>query len=303
MSRLHAARPAFFVTWSLLVAATTPASRGDEFERIEGDRMAALARSSEVRRHQKLTVGDVESLPAGLPDTRSAFLVVKTDQGNYTRLLVVPALRKPPRGDGPPLPVFLLERFDTFEPGKSSSRLARGVGLILFDGFQVDLDAGVVVPEGQGGDLAFRARGEGGPRLESLPDVEMFSLAVPIRTAASGPRAPTGKGIAPTDYAGRYQLFADGRWRGLLELKVDESRVISGAFRSEPNGTSYPVRGQVAESANSASFSVQFPRSDQEYQAHLWTEGKWAIAGTFVMLDRTFGFFAVREGVKLEPPR
>jgi hypothetical protein len=42
--------------------------------------------------------------------------------------------------------------------------------------------------------------------------------------------------------------------------------------------------------------AVKFPRSRGDFEGYLWTEGKGAMAGTFRLLDKTFGFFAVREG-------
>lgn len=288
---------------SIVVLLLSHAAGADEFGRLEAERLDALARRDDARAQARLTFGELEALPAVLRETRAAFLIARTDKGNLVRLLVTPALRKPSKEDGAPLPVLVLERFDTFEPGRVSSRVARGEGLLLFDGYQVDLDAGVVVPEGQGGDLTFRAAGEGGPRLEVLEGARLFSLSRPVEAGSSGPRAESKGEPRPADVAGRYRLYADGRWTGLLELRVDADRIISGQFRSEPNGTSYPVRGQVApDDPAHATFSVTFPRSEQEYDARLWSSGKWALAGTFVMLDRTHGFFAVREGVDIDHP-
>jgi hypothetical protein len=286
----------------LLVVLARTATSG-EFDRLEGEQLAALARGPASKTHTSLTIGEIEALPAALSDTRATFLVVKTDQGNLARLLVTPAFRKPPKGEGAPLPVLVLERFDTFEPGRAASRVARGAGMLLFDGFHVDLDAGVVVPEGQGGDLVFRSSGKAGPRLEVVAGSTLFSLTRPVKLEDSNPGPSAGKAVLPGDVSGRYRLHTDGRWSGLLELRVDEARVISGQFRSEPNGTSYPIRGQVAaEPPYRATFTVKFPRTEQEFDAYLFTNGKWAIAGTFSMLDRTFGFFAVREGAKVEMP-
>lgn len=287
---------------SVLVLLCGLTASADEFDRIESERLSTLIKSPEARKHERLDFGGLEALPAALGDTRAAFLIARTDQGNLVRLLVSPALRRPPKGDAAPAPVVVLERFDTFEPGRVSSRVAHGAGLLLFDGFRVDLDTGVVVPEGHGGDLVFRTAGSGGPRLEVEPGTTLFSLARPINPDRAG-QVGSSKTPAPGDVAGRYRLYADGRWTGLLELRVDESRIISGLFRSEPNGTAYPVRGQVAaDSPAHATFTVKFPRTEQEYDARLWSDGKWALAGTFVMLDRTFGFFAVREGVNIDHP-
>ena len=278
-------------------------ARGGEFDRIEGDGLARLTLDEGAKRADSIVFTEIVNLPAVLKDTRSAFLVVKTGQGNYARVLATAGLQKPAEGQGTPVPVVVLERFDTFEPGKSGSRLARGAGLILFDGFRVDLDTGQVVPPGQGGDLEFRKERDALPSLTSLGKAEMFTFTRAIAAAAPSPGPSAGNTVVPGDFAGRYHLRADGRWSGLLELRVAADRQVTGRFRSEANGTSYPVTGQVsAESPQKAQFTIKFPRTEQEYVAFLWTEGKSVLAGSFTMIDRSFGFFAVREGAKIAPP-
>ncbi len=301
-----------------LVLAVVPAL-GSEFDRLEGADLARLSKDETAKRQDRLTFAELDSLPAVLPDNRSAFLVVKTGQGNYARVLASAGLRKAPDGEsagmmkaeagktpkgrGGPIPVIVFERFDTFEPGKSGSRLAKGAGLIVFEGFEVDLDTGQVVPPGQGGDLTFRKEGEAPPSLRPLGQATIFTLTKPIKTAAVAAGPSTGKSVLPGDFAGRFHLQADGRWSGVLELEVAADRGLTGRFRSEANGTSYPVTGQVlAESPQKAQFTIKFPRIEQEYDAFLWTDGKNVMSGSFTMQERTFGFVAVREGARLASP-
>ena len=52
---------------------------------------------------------------------------------------------------------------------------------------------------------------------------------------------------------------------------------------------------------NKVEFAVELPRTRQEYEALLWVEGKGAMAGSMTMLDRPFGFFALREGGTFAP--
>lgn len=270
-------------------------ARAGEIDRIEGDQLARLIGGPDAVKRASLTPQDVEALPAALHDTRSAFIIVKTSEKNLSRLLISPGFRKPAGGEGAPLPIFVLERLDTFEPGRSGSRLAKVAGLIVFEGFEVDLDTGQVVPRGEGGDLTLTKGDDGAPVLKSIHGAEMFSLSRPVVLEAR-PGPSSGKTVLPTDFNGRYQFHADGRWTGVLELSVGADRVVSGRFRSEPNGTSYPVMGEVdATIPQKVGFRIKFPRTEQEYTGYLWTEGKTALAGTFVMLERTFGFYAVRE--------
>jgi hypothetical protein len=267
-----------------------------EFDRIEGDTLETLSRSDSATRLDKITARGIESLPQVLKDDRSAFLIVKTDRGNFARLLISVAMRKSPTGMGAPAPVLVLERIDTFEPGKSSARIATGKGILLFDGFLFDLDAGYVVPENQGGDLAYSVKQEGGPTLRTLGGASLFTLSRPVPEQRNPAGPSPGKAVLPGDFAGRFQLQADGRWSGLLELEVPEGRRLTGRFRSESNGSSYKLNGEVSlETPHKAIFTIAFPRSEQVYEAFLWTEGKNAISGSFTMQGRTYGFVATRE--------
>jgi hypothetical protein len=295
----------------LLLAGPIAPARADDFGRLEGASLNAALRSESAEPRPALSAAELGNLPRVLDGVRSGLVLVKTGEGNPARLLVAAALRRPPApADGAamkkdaappePTPILVLERFDTFEAGPATTRLAHGKDLLLFDGFQFDLDTGQVVPEGQGGDLRFVAK-DGG-RLEPVGGASLFTLKAPPAFAAA-PGAPSpGKAIVPTDFAGRYRLTADGQWSGTLDLEVGPRGVVTGRFRSDQTGTSYRVTGGVApDAANHLLFAIQFPRSRQEYDARLWTGGKGAMAGTVSLLESTFGFVAVREGGRLAP--
>jgi hypothetical protein len=275
----------------------------DEFDRIEGSALAQLARGADARTHRQLTIRELDALPAVLRDSRSALLLVTTDQDNYARLLVSAALRKSPEGTAQPVPVLVLERFDVFEAGNIATRLAHGKDLILFAGFQIDLDTGQVVPDNQGGDLRFVTDGESGPRVVAAGKAAIYTLTKPISAAAGDATRPSlGRAVLPTDFNGRYRLFSNGQWSGALELKVADDLSVTGRFRSDLNGTAYPVAGQVAaDIPQKITFSIKYPRTRQEFDGLLWTEGKGAMAGTMTMINRSFGFFAVREGAQVAP--
>ncbi len=281
-----------------LVLFTTLAHAG-EFDRLEGEALSRATQSETAQKRSSLTFTELDALPPALADMRAAFFVVKTSAGNYARVLASPALRKPAGTDGAAAPVLVLERYDTFEPGGSGSRVVRGAGLVLFDGFQLDLDGGLVVPSGQGGDLEFVKQGAAGGVLKTVGGALLFTFSKPLPRATTTTGPSPGKAVLPGDFAGRWTLSADGRWSGLMELIVDDERQITGRFRSEANGTTYPVTGEVTpESPQKALFKVKFPRTTQEYAAYLFTEGKNELAGSFVMDERTYGFHAVREGAK-----
>jgi hypothetical protein len=277
-------------------------ARADEFDRLEGEALAAIPRGAEATAHEALSLAEIGNLPRVLRGERSALVVARTDQGNLCRMLVAAGLRRTPGGQGESVPVVILERFDTFEAGAMTNRLVRGKDLLLFDGFRVDLDIGQVVPEGQGGDVQFLAGDPPGPRLAALAASKLYTLArSPLPTAAPAGQPSEGRGVLPSDFEGRYHLFANGQWSGTLDLKLD-GRAVSGRFRSDQTGSVYPVAGITpAEAPGAIHFSITYPRSRQDFEGHLWSEGKGAMAGTLTLLGRTFGFFAVREGGHYAP--
>lgn len=277
----------------------TPA-RADEFERLEATLLNDLIAGKGSSAADFLTVDQLGNLPRVLRDTRSALVLASSDQGNPARLLVEPGFRKGPKGEL--VPILVLERFDTFEGGPATSRLARGRGVILFDGFRFDLDTGQVVPDAQGGDIQFLTTGDEGPRLAALGSSKLFTVkSLPPETAAPG-KPTAGRTVQPGDFAGRFRLFADGRWSGRLDLSVDEDGLISGKFRSDQTGSTYAVTGLAAADAPEAvRFAVELPRARLQFEGRLWTDGKGALAGSGTMLDKTFGFFAIREGGRVAP--
>jgi hypothetical protein len=57
----------------------------------------------------------------------------------------------------------------------------------------------------------------------------------------------------------------------------------------------------AVDNPQKVAFTIQFPRAKQNYEGFLWTAGKDVIAGTFTLLERTYGFVAIREGASLLP--
>jgi hypothetical protein len=272
----------------------------DDFERLEGKVLGELAKNPDAKPHEQLTLQELGTLPNVLAGNRTPLVLVKTEQGNLARMLVSAGFRKSADEKKELIPILVIERFDTLEAGSTTSRIARGHDTILFDGFLFDLDTGMVVPEGQGGDIVFSAKGDGGPALSALKGTTLYTLdKSPLSPLAADALTP-GRAVRPTDFQGLFHLVADGQWSGRLELIVAEDGSISGRFRSEQTGGSYKVVGELAPDApNRITFSVDFPRSRIEFDGRLWTEGKGAIAGTATLLDRAYGFVALREGRRL----
>ena len=286
----------------VLMVVAAPAGRADQFELLDGPALARMLKGPDVANRPTLSVGDIGAMPPMLRDSRSSLVLARTDQGHPARLLLVPELRRPPGAEGEPTPVLVVERLDTFDSGDLSTRLATRRDVVLFDGMPIDLDTGQVVPPGQGGDLVFRLGG-GEPRLEPIAPARLFTFnKPPTFDEVAAPRPSPGRAILPGDFNGRYRLFANGQWSGTLDLKVGAKGVVTGRFRSDLHGTAYAVTGQVATDApGKLRFSIALPRARQEFDAYLFGEGKGAMAGTLTLLDRTFGFFAVRESGRYAP--
>ncbi len=289
-----------FTFWSMIF---TPNLRGDEFGRLVGPPLFKMPLSSDARGRTRLSVRELEGLPEVLRGERAAFVIVTTDQGNIAKLLLSTGMRQRSGEAGKDnlVPVMVVDRFETIDAGDRMSFKARGRDLMMFEGFQVDLDSGQVVPEGFGGDIRLVAGGAGGPDLQALGKNRLYTFekALPIALTAPG-RPSSGRAVLPSDFNGRYSLMANGQISGMLDLAVDPEGMVTGRFRSDRNGAVYTVAGKVAaDLPRKIEFTIQFPRSRQEYEGLLWTEEKNAFAGTVQILDHPYSFFAIREGASL----
>jgi hypothetical protein len=274
-----------------------------EYDRLDGAVLKRLIASDAVVRHTALDPRELALLPSALPGLRVPVLMVRTDLGNFARVLASHALRQPSQPDAAPLPIVMLERFETFEPGLEGKRTAQERERVLFPGFEIDLDSGQIVPSGCGGDLTLRVNESGRPVLVALEGSELFSLARnPFADKTNATRTAPGRQVRPADFAGSYRFVANGQWTGDLELEVDDTGHATGRYRSDQTGAVYSVRGQTARApANQIELTMQFPRSELVVTGWLWTEGKAAFAGTARLADRPFGFVAIRRGAALSP--
>lgn len=292
----------------LMIIAVARTAFCDDFERLEGATLAAIPGSNAVEPREGLSFSAIGSLPRVLGDVRSALLLVQTEDGNLAPVTVEPALRKSKTPGAEPRPVIMLTRFATFEGPSASNRLASGDNVVLFDGFEFDLETGQVVPAGQGGDLVFHAKAEAEPTLQAVGTAKLWSFSKPplVEQPPAGQLSP-GKLVVPADFNGRYRLSANGQWSGLLEIGVGERNVVTGRFRSDQTGNSYSLTGQAAyEEPHRILFAIELPRSRLEFDGRLWTDGKQALAGVVNLLGRDYGFYATRETtaeVAAEPKR
>lgn len=286
----------------LSVLLSTNLAFADDFDRLEGPVLTGLTTNANAKSHDRLSLSELGTQSSILAGIRTPLVLVKTDQGNFARLLISLGFRKSATSKDALLPILVIERFDTFEAGPATSKLARGKDVVLFDGFHFDLDSGMVVPEGQGGDIVFTTKGDKAPALAASKGTTLYTLEKsPLGPAATG-GLTAGRGVAPTDFNGRFQLVADGQWSGRLDVAIDGERAVTGRFRSDQTGGSYKVTGELAADApNRILFSVELPRTRLEFDGRIWTDGKGAMAGTVSLLDHLYGFVAFREGGRLVP--
>jgi hypothetical protein len=292
------------VAWLVLLVLTfqQASARSDEFDRLEGASLFEIPGRAGTRAATALSHRELEGLPPVFSDVPAAFVLVKTDQGNLAKILVSAAFKKGENGASP-VPVLILERFETIDSLDKRSFKARGKGVTLFEGLQYDLDSGQVVPEKMGGDIVCAPQRAGEPGLRAVGASRLYTLekALPRSQAVAG-QPSSGRAILVGDFNGRFDLVADGQWSGRLDLTVDALGNVSGSFRSEKNGTAYAVAGKAGEGApQRIRFEIRFPRARQDYEGLIWSEGKNVIAGTVSMLDHPYSFVAVRHGASLWP--
>jgi hypothetical protein len=228
-----------------------------------------------------------------LPDSTGAFLVVMTNDGRRSKLLVQSARQKLDAQTR--VPILLIERFVTYKEGSEQTVQASGKNISLFPGFRFSLDLGQVVPDSMGGDLHFVAD-EGKLYTEAAGKAKMYLLTKPLPEAApkKTPKLVVGDTFEPRYFNGTFRLYDDGRRSGKLVLKVEQGGEVSGAYYSDKDGQKYAVTGKLGMPVNTIQFTIKFPRSEQTFQGWLFTGDGKALTGYSRLLEREQGFYALR---------
>ena len=78
-------------------------------------------------------------------------------------------------------------------------------------------------------------------------------------------------------------------------LQADDEGKIKGRYVSADTQSEYPLKGRISGEPHRLLLDVEMPNAVQTFEAYLWTSDKSTLAGTTVMVDRTFGFYATRE--------
>lgn len=261
----------------------------DEFDRHSSTVLRqVVAAGQPTAEFSKKDAAQLKSLGAGI---LSPCIVMRTNGGHWTKALLSWGLRK---GTDKPTPVLVIERFVTYDNERGDQTVAAGRNVVLFPGFRFSFDIGQVVPEEHTPDIEFGADG----KLRSQGQAKLYALngsAVPAPDAAATHDPLSHDGIEPMDFAGSWRLNADGRWQGRWDLVVDPEGRITGRYVSGDTQSEYKLKGRISGSPHRLLLEVELANATQEYECYLWTTDKSAMAGTTTMVDRTFGFYAVRE--------
>ncbi|HEY1067326.1 MAG TPA: hypothetical protein VGE52_14490, partial [Pirellulales bacterium] len=178
--------------------------------------------------------------------------------------------------------------------------VSAGKNVILFPGFQFNFDLGQVVPADQSPDVEFTPERV----LKTLGTAKIFPLngsAVPATATNEDEYDPSAvKEVTPRDFAGSWKINADGRWLGVLQLTVNDEGKIKGMYIADETQAGYKLTGRISGEPHRVLLEVEFPNAVQEFEGYLWTTDKSIMAGMTLMVDRKFGFFAVRQTDKAD---
>jgi hypothetical protein len=284
-------RAAAFTMGLIVIGATTV--RADSFDYYTNPLLAKVAESKSAEKVDKLTTDLLVDNARVLPGVNGAFVVVKTNDHRWSKLLVQAALHKIDKDKA--VPIAQIERFVTFREGEERTVLAKGENVRLFNEFRFNLDYGQVVPASLGGDLRFVADGDK-VYLEPIGKAEMYLVTKHLVEAnpKKGPKVVVGEKFEPRYFNGVYKLYDDGRRSGKLHLQVAENNLVSGYYYSDVDGKKYEVEGKVGSPNHNINFMITFPRTIQQFSGCMFTGDGKAIAGFARMQDRETGFYAVR---------
>jgi hypothetical protein len=277
------------------VVARSPdrATAADPFDLYTNPILAKVPKADGAREVKQLSRQQLIDHDRVLTGVAGAFLVVKTNDNRWSKLLVQYALHKV--AEGKTIPMVSVERYVTFKEGEERAVQAASQNVNLYPGFRLSLDLGQVVPEDLGGDLRFAVE-DGKTVLEPLGKAKVYLVTRPLPEAVppKTEKITVGDKFEAKYFNGTYRLRDDGRRSGQLTLKVSDDGGVSGTYVSDKDGSAYEVRGRVGMPKHSIEFSVQFPRSEQTFKGWLFTADARAITGSSRLGDREAGFYAVR---------
>jgi hypothetical protein len=265
----------------------------DEFDHYTNEILAKVPKADGVRHVKQLTPDMLVEHNRVLGNVKGAFLVVKTNDNRWAKLLVQTAAQKV--GDNKTLPILLIDRFVAFKEGEERAVVAEGKNVRLFQDFQFSLDLGQIVPAAVGGDLRLVVNDDK-TFVEPIGKAELYLVtkALPEATPKKADKVIVGKTFEAKYFNGTYKLYDDGRRSGKLVLKVDDEGYVDGWYYSDKDGAKYEVSGKVGDPNHSIKFKITLPRTPEEFHGFMFTGDGRVICGVARLQDREAGFYAVR---------
>ncbi len=278
---------------ALVLTAVPSALWADAFDNYTNPVLAKVPAAPGVKEVKQLTPGEIADNARVLPSTTAAFVVVKTNDGRFSKLLIQAARQK--TAESASVPILLIERYVTYKEDDERAVQVEGKNVRLFGGFLFNLDIGQVVPASVGGDLRFVVE-QGKARVEPVGKARMYLVTKPLAEAAPKKtgKVVVGATFEPRFFNGTYKLYDDGRRTGTLHLKVDDKNKVTGAYYSGKDGRKYEVSGRVGTPPHTIQFTIVFPRTRQTFQGFMFTGDARVITGSSRLQERDTGFYAVR---------
>ncbi|GIX05496.1 MAG: hypothetical protein KatS3mg114_1365 [Planctomycetaceae bacterium] len=277
----------YSVCSTLWISASVCVWGADVFEQHTASELQTAL--EELPPRDSLTLQEAGRLKLLSATISSPCVVVKTTEGNFAKLLLAWGLRRTAQGQ---VPVLLIERYVTYRADRPHLTSAAGKDVMLFAGFQFDLDIGQVVPADLGGDVAFSAE----QALTVLPPARMVALnGSRLKTQESPTRGAWGEQPTAEDFVGTWQFDADGRWQGELELKLDAQGHLLGTFVSHDSQNRYEVQGHTAGIPHLVRLEITLANTTMHVDAYLWTKTRDKLGGTVQLAGRRFGFLAQKQ--------
>jgi hypothetical protein len=271
----------------------TNQARADAFDYYFNKVLALVPASKNAEKLSELPLDVMVRHSRVLTNIAATFLVVKTNEGRFSKLLVQPARQK--TGAETSVPILLIERYVTYREGEERTIHARGKNVRLFNDFRFSLDIGQVVPKGLDADLHFVADGD---KVFARPvgKAEMYLVTKHLAAAdpTQGPRLVVGDKFEARYFNGSFKLYDDGRRSGLLKLTVAAGGEVTGDYYSDKDGQKYEVSGKIGTPAQKIQFHITFPRSIQTFTGYMFTGDGRVITGTSRLQDTETGFYAER---------
>ncbi|MCE9532331.1 MAG: hypothetical protein K8T89_14600, partial [Planctomycetes bacterium] len=267
----------------------------DQFEHYNNPVLEkAVTDGKNVKEVKQLTSTEIGDLGEVLGDTSAVFLIVRTNEDRFSKLLVQAARQR--FGKDKQVPMLLIEKYVTFRESTERTVKAKGENVNLYAGSRYNLDIGQAVPESLGGDIQVTDDGKDGFKIAPIGTAKIYVLikAIPDVVPKKAAKLTVGATFEMRYFIGKYKLYDDGRRTGTLNLEVNESGEVTGTFYSDRDGAKYDIEGKIGTPRHAISFNIKFPQIQQSFNGFLFTGNGKAITGSSKLQEREAGFYAER---------